>query len=64
MVGFVEDLPTRLFWCAAAQVRENPHLPKVHVCCQAFVARLQAAGLAIHTAQHRDFVAGVTSSIS
>lgn len=27
VVGFIEDLPTRLLWCATAQGRENPHLP-------------------------------------
>lgn len=26
VVGLVEGLPTRLFWCATSKVGENPHL--------------------------------------
>lgn len=64
VVGLVDGLVTRLFRCPTAQVRENPHLTEVHIRCQALVSWLQAAGLAIHTAQYRDLVAGVTADVS
>lgn len=55
----------------------GPHLPphpipsqlrrdgtKVHIGCQASVSWPQLTGLPIHTAQHRDLVAGVTVNVS
>jgi hypothetical protein len=39
-------------------------ITKVHICRQAFVSWVQAAGLPIHTAQHRDLVAGMTADVS
>lgn len=64
VVGLVEGLPTGLVRCATAKVGENPHLTEVHICCQTSVSWLQATGLPVHTAQHRDLVAGVTANVS
>lgn len=64
VIGLVEGLPTGLFCCATAKVGENPHLTEVHICRQAFVSWLQATGLPVHAAQHRDLVAGVTANVS
>lgn len=64
VVGLVQGLPTGLLRCATAKIGENPHLAEVHICCQAFLSLFQTAGRPVHTAQHRDLVAGVTANVS